>query len=146
MHIRRGDYLVHRFALPFSFYEAALKELMEVAQFETLVVTSDDEEFARLAADHFSRFGIATTTRGAKESRSDLKEFYLLATAQYLIMSNSTFAWWAAVLGDRLRDRERVVICPMPWMPPRPATAISDRLDLARSEWRLIDWRQQQPG
>jgi hypothetical protein len=140
IHIRRGDYIFHGFALPFSFYEATLAELAESVCIRCLFVTSDDEDFARLAAANFERLGIPTVVPDPTGKRSEVDDFYALATAQYFIMSNSTFAWWAAVLGDHIRKGPRVVVCPTPWMPRRPTTTISPDLDLAQAGWRLRKW------
>lgn len=139
MHFRRGDYVLHGYDLPLSFQEEALSIVVERCTVSRILVMSDDHDFARLAAEHFERGGIAATVVGGDPARSELDDFCALASAQHLVMSNSTFAWWAAMVGDHLRPGDdRVVVCPTPWMPLRAAATIpSATLDLSRDHWIL---------
>jgi hypothetical protein len=136
MHFRRGDYTHFGYELPFSFHEEALALIAERCPISAIRVMSDDNDFEMLAAEHFERRGHAVVV--GDRSRSDRDDFVALATAEHMVMSNSTYVWWAAVLGDHLRTRERVVVCPAPWMPMRAARTIpADRLDLSRPHWTL---------
>jgi hypothetical protein len=139
MHFRRGDYVLHGYDLPLSFQEEALSTIVERHMVSRILVMSDDHDFARLAAEHFERGGLTATVVGGDPDRSELDDFCALASAQHLAMSNSTFAWWAAMVGDRLRgDDDRVVVCPTPWMPLRAAGTIpAATLDLSRDRWIL---------
>jgi len=143
VHFRRGDYVLHGYDLPFSFQAEALRAVAERTTISSVVVMSDDSDFARLAAEHFTRDGFPATAVADGPPRSELDDFCALACAQHVVMSNSTFVWWAAVVGDRLRphdDRpdDRVVVCPTPWMPLRAAATIpSPTLDLSRARWVL---------
>ena len=139
VHFRRGDYVLHGYDLPFSFQANAVAEIAAQHELTRVVVMSDDEEFAILAAEHFVRCGLpAVATTGSE--RAELDDLTALACAQHLVMSNSTFVWWAAVLGDRLRQgrSDRVVVCPTPWMPMSAADTIpSATLDLSRPGWLM---------
>jgi hypothetical protein len=139
MHFRRGDYVLHGYDLPLSFQEEALAMVVERCTVSRILVMSDDQDFARLAAEHFDRGGIAATVVGSDPARSDLDDFCSLASAQHLVMSNSTFVWWAAMVGDHLRPGDdRVVVCPTPWMPLRASGTIpAATLDLSRDRWVL---------
>jgi hypothetical protein len=139
VHFRRGDYVLHGFDLPFSFQANAVAEIAARHELTRVVVMSDDEEFALLAAEHFLRCGLAAVATTGSE-RAELDDLAALACAQHLVMSNSTFVWWAAVLGDRLRQgrTDRVVVCPTPWMPMSAADNIpSATLDLSRPGWLM---------
>jgi hypothetical protein len=139
VHFRRGDYVLHGYDLPLSFQEEALSMVVERSTVSRVLVMSDDQDFARLAAEHFDRGGIAATVVGGDPARSELDDFCALAAAQHLVMSNSTFAWWAAMVGDHLRPGDdRVVVCPTPWMPLRASGTIpAATLDLSRDRWLL---------
>jgi hypothetical protein len=139
MHFRRGDYVLHGYDLPLSFQEEALSMVVERCTVSRVLVMSDDHDFALLAAEHFKRGGIAAAVVRGDPARSELDDFCALAFAQHLVMSNSTFVWWAAMVGDHLRPRdERVVVCPTPWMPLRASGTIpSATLDLSRDRWVL---------
>jgi hypothetical protein len=147
VHFRRGDYLLHGYDLPLSYQESALALVRERAEITRVVVMSDDPEFARLAAEHFGRRGFDAHALLPDPTRGELDDFCLFAGAAHLVMSNSTFVWWAAVLGDRLRpggETSRVVVCPTPWMPMRAAGTIpSGSLDLHRPNWVLRSVCQQ---
>jgi hypothetical protein len=143
VHFRRGDYLMHGYSLPLSFQEEALAEIAKQCRLSKVLVFSDDRDFAVLAVEHFDRLGYPTDAASPDPGRSELEDFCALATAQHLVMSNSTYAWWAAVLGDHLRGTGRVVVCPTPWMPlSAGATIPSARLDLSRTGWLLRSWER----
>lgn len=135
MHFRRGDYLLYGYELPLAFHESALALIAERSPVKRVVVMGDDPDFVILAAEHFARQGFPVSEPSA--TRSDTDDFTTLATAQHVVMSNSTFVWWAAVLGDRLRSGDgRIVVCPTPWMPKRASATIpAEALDLAQREW-----------
>jgi Glycosyl transferase family 11 len=143
MHFRRGDYLLYGYDLPFSFHEGALSVITRSCPVSRVLVMSDDSDFAALAAEHFEREGLPAEAVSGGTARSDLDDFRTLTTAQHVVMSNSTFVWWAAVLGDRIRgvngsSVDRTVVCPAPWMPRRAAETLpADRLDLSRPGWVL---------
>jgi hypothetical protein len=135
MHFRRGDYTHFGYELPLSFHEEALSLIAERHSISAIRVISDDNDFEMLAAEHFERRGYTVVV---ERNRSDRDDFLALAVAEHMVMSNSTYVWWAAVLGDHLRTRERLVVCPTPWMPMRSARTIpADRLDLSRPNWTL---------
>jgi hypothetical protein len=143
MHFRRGDYLLYGYDLPFSFHEGALSVITRSCPVSRVLVMSDDSDFAALAAEHFEREGLPAEAVAGGAARTDLDDFRTLTTAQHVVMSNSTFVWWAAVLGDRIRGVDgssagRTVVCPAPWMPRRAAGTIpADRLDPSRPGWVL---------
>jgi hypothetical protein len=136
MHFRRGDYVLNGYDLPLSFHEEALAAVANAHSVRRVVVMSDDVAFSALAAEHFGRRGFDVLDFESESGHTDLDSFLMLATAQHVVMSNSTFVWWAALIGDRLRRTNRMVVCPKPWMPARAAASIPvDRVDLARAEW-----------
>jgi hypothetical protein len=136
MHFRRGDYVMYGYALPFSFHEHALAMIAAKHDVSKVLVMSDDAEFATLAAEHLER---ATSLRCLPAvGSSDADDFRALACAQHVVMSNSTFVWWATVLGDRLHTANRSVICPAPWIPQAGGeNAPLAGLDLSRPAWTL---------
>jgi hypothetical protein len=95
IHIRRTDYKGFKvkslsgddFTLPQSFYLDAIKEL--AINFPIVFVSDDPEycisEFSHLPNSFFSKENAIT-------------DFQILSHSKQLIISNSTFAWWAAWL------------------------------------------------
>jgi hypothetical protein len=138
VHFRRGDYVLNGYELPMSFYDDAVRAVTDCSTVSRVLVMSDDHDFGALAAEHFRASGLPATPLPLHPERSDIDDFLLLAAAQHVVMSNSTFVWWATVVGDRLRSGARVVICPSPWMPARAAGTIpAATLDIARPNWAL---------
>lgn len=121
VHLRRGDYLPRGWQLPLAYYERAVSELAEALPGpRTARVVGDD----RLAAEGLSARLTAVVPRWAFEvapERSLAADFGLLATADHLVLSNSTFAWWAAVVGDAdpARPADRRVLAPAAWLGTR---------------------------
>ena len=104
-HVRRTDYLTFAggVALPLSYYRDALK-LVAAPPGVPIVFIGDDLDDVRAAFGHLDdvRF----------EHNERIVDLQLLANAQMVIASNSTFAWWGAWLGD---SSERIV-APKHWI------------------------------
>jgi hypothetical protein len=126
VHLRRGDYISHGYDLSFQYYEEALK-LLANSSISSVVVNSDD----RLAASVFcellrTRGYDAHASSNVKPSLREtskpvspaMRDFWLMANAKNLLMSNSSFCWWAAVFGDSLLPgrQSRFVAYPVGWV------------------------------
>lgn len=111
IHIRLRDYITWGspelggtdLSLPGSYYENALKVLGEHRDVPVIVV-SDDLELA------FQRLSFLKNKVSLNFSSHIL--FQAILHAKRLIISNSTFAWWAAWLNPHLPQ----VIAPMNWL------------------------------
>jgi len=143
--LRRGDYVGFGCDLSFDYYVRSL-ELMVDRSITSVVVTSDD----RLAAHAFSEFlrskGYDACTSNDVNVEDDreaddpidpvLRDFCLIANSRNLIMSNSTFCWWAAELGDvvAVGSKVRIVAYPRGWIEFQ-----DDESDgLVRPEWTVV--------
>ena len=110
IHIRRTDYLVawnssddlgnQSLALPIGYYFNCLDRIKNLSDFQILVI-GDDMEYAKF---HFS--GLPNVSF---EQNDMIVDFQLMINADEIIMSNSTFAWWAAYLNDKA---EKIVYAP----------------------------------
>lgn len=98
VHVRRTDYVSNGWALPFSFYEEALSRLSDPGQIWILTDDPADPFFRRFARWQ-PRFSSGTA----------LEDLRFMAAARQIVMSQSTYSWWAAFLGDPAE-----VICPEP--------------------------------
>lgn len=129
IHLRRGDFLRLGQGLPVGYYERAMDK---IGTGEEVVVVSDDELAAEGLAAHLQRLGVAA--RPSLEA-SVAEDFALLAGSRHLIMSNSTFSWWAAVVGDNLHGgSNRTVVCPQPWWFDRRSAPWAQR-------WQVLQWK-----
>lgn len=101
IHLRRGDYVNNPFYVDLSstdYYERAMKEFPH----EKFLVFSDDIEYAKT---YFvgNEFEFA---EGTPEEDMDL-----MASCKGIIISNSSYSWWGAFLGDK----NKKVIAPKVW-------------------------------
>lgn len=122
LHVRRGDYLQpinqRRLGGPTcSYYQAALDRL-QFRQGDTTWLFSDDTASAHafLADSHLP----ISRAFGPADSPSEGAALGLMASVPGLIVSNSTFAWWAAFWGAHRRG----VVYPQPWHDRVDATSL----------------------
>lgn len=116
VHYRRGDYVGNpNYAnLPLNYYLHAYSEHFEGLP---IVARSDDAAFIKMY--HNQVCG------------SEMDDFKTLAECKYHIISNSTFAWWAAYLGGTK------VIAPCEWFAGELAKRCST-IDLIPNEWVIL--------
>jgi hypothetical protein len=88
VHVRRRDYLWHGWALPFSWYQ----QLIEQRRFRQLILVTDDP-----SDPFFRRF---RHYRPVLRNLNFHADFDFLLAARHLALSPSSFAWWAAFLGQ----------------------------------------------
>lgn len=123
LHIRRGDLLTQEQGfqpvLPVSYYRDAI-ELLGV---DEVVVFSDDPDWCRDELP--SLLGVKVYTESTSLLRphgpdyrrapaSDWTDLWLMSYGNPLVISNSTYAWWAAWLGQAER-----VLYPGTWFGPK---------------------------
>lgn len=108
LHVRRGDYVSNSRNLErlgvctTDYYVSAISIISDELQ---LFIVSDDPEWCRkILIPRISRN--ATIIAG----QSDFTDFALLRNAKEIVLSNSTFSWWAAFTG---RADKKIV--PSPW-------------------------------
>lgn len=112
IHVRRGDYLGNDMLLSPRYYRAALASLMAAHKLDTsstvISVFSDDPDWCsrELAFDVPVNFSPPQDTK---------EDFLSLSACEYLVLSRSTFSWWAAVVQDRPAAN---VMSPYPFIPP----------------------------
>jgi hypothetical protein len=106
VHVRRGDYAGNRSELPAEWYQRALDMVYELGgdAVETEVVT-DSPEWCEQNLDLGRKFKVVPPTG------TPLDHLRYLAAADFVVISRSTFSWWAAAISDA------TVIAPDPWFP-----------------------------
>ena len=123
IHIRRGDYVnlqnYHGLTTK-EYFQNSMKYLREFHGIDLpVLVFSDDIDKAReIIPDAFKYV--------AKDTRNDWDTLLLMANAQALVGSNSSFSWWAAYGGN-----SKVAIFPKPWFQNRKI----DSSDLLHPDW-----------
>lgn len=122
LHVRRGDYVARGWALPPDYYLRAVTHVTErLGRACRVVIVGDD----RLAAEGLAARLVAHDRSGSdftvEPASGVAADFAALAAARHLVMSNSTFCWWAAVVGDTspALDSDRIVVAPDAWLGTR---------------------------
>lgn len=115
VHIRRGDLLTSPLyaktigALDMSYYTEAIKRMNELVKEVTYFVFSDDIEWCRQNLKTSSSIVYVDQKFSGQKAEGHL---YLMTKCKHFILSNSTFAWWAAFLS---LNNSKKVIYPKNW-------------------------------
>lgn len=106
VHIRRTDYLNYQgrdISLPLAHFRRQLDRIPDLDRYVVFFV-SDDLDFVKR--------GIPARPNFQFVANDEITDFQLIQHADIAIISNSTFAWWAAYLSPK-KNR---VIAPKNWM------------------------------
>lgn len=102
--IRRGDFVDHPdyFQLPINFYINALVDNFEDWEKYNIMVISDDLNYCKFHFEFLKNSYFA-------ENLSAIEQLVLASLCDNFIISNSTFSWWCAWLGEKKGSK---IICP----------------------------------
>ena len=127
LHIRGGDYLADNSGignLSSSYYSKALHALGGGGQ-QIWVFTDDIEHAHKIVAPLKISFKIVDELN----KLSAIETLYLISAAKKIIVSNSTFAWWAAYMSSKSE-----IYVPNKWF-----QAKDEPLDLIPSNWFRLE-------
>ncbi len=112
---RRGDYVDRHWALPLAYYEHALDRMAEVVPEGTLLVFSDDLDFAELACGWLSsRYPVVPVPN---LSTDPVDHLALLERCDHHVLANSSFSWWGAWLAEHRRPgMDHWLLVPAGWL------------------------------
>ena len=117
VHIRYGDYLqdpatkqAHGLS-SMSYYVQAVNVLRSKHIYKRIVIYSDDSEQA--LSDFVSEFGESDIDVIAFNGANEFDDLRGMATSAGIVISNSSFSWWAAWIGHNTIGSS--VIAPKPW-------------------------------
>ncbi len=119
---RRRDYEPLGWALPESYFDEALDLLDSGATTDAaivLVIVGDDPSYTAMLATRLRDRGRTVVATPQLADDPAVSDFWLIARARDVIMSNSTFCWWATRTGDALPQTgpsARRVIYPTGWL------------------------------
>lgn len=136
VHFRRGDYVTNPAfrdeigVVGFDYYERALELMYARHPGVTAYVFSDDidaieRQFRPRGPHHFVR---------ATQPWHSYDKIRLMSMCDHAIISNSTFAWWAAWLNPSPR---KLVVAPDPWLAGKP----QDSRDVVPDGWIRLPHR-----
>lgn len=123
VHVRRGDYVSKPkyrkilYVCRKKYYENALNFISERVENARFFVASDDPKWVR---ENFAGKNITFI-----EPSGHFEDFYLMSQCRHAVISNSTFSWWSAWLGEA-RDHNRIIAAPDVWFTPQSKLNFSD--------------------
>ena len=130
-HVRRGDYLsaadYHLVTTP-QYIKGAREEICRRKGLRTVCWITEDIDWVY---KHLYKNGDAVI------SGKSMTDFAALAQFKYLILSNSSYSWWAAWLNPRgYKAEDRVICCPSKWFGP---TGPQEFESVFEADWLRID-------
>ncbi len=139
MHVRRGDTLTipDHGVLSIDYYKSALLLLTEEELRRPILVFCDEPELLKKEFSELAKFADLEFVSPPEDS-SPIESIILMSLCSTLIVSNSTFSWWAASVGETSRR----VICPDAWSPSgkRAIPPAKSRVwELIAPVWRIND-------
>src|SRR5262245_43749158 len=131
VHVRLGDYQdwsvlgKKGVALPLDYYRRAMQSIAARIRDVTFVIFTDSPEALPALAD------TSPAPCVTFESRSTLIDFAAMAACEHIVVSASSYSWWAAMIDYRA---DKIVIGPRYWTGFKsqrwfPATMQSERLE-----------------
>ena len=137
VHIRLGDYASNRAVRrsmglsAMSYYVNAVKSLQENHEYDNIVIYSDEPE--RAHSEFVNAFGITIVPIVFSKNKNEFEDLVEISSCKGLVISNSTFSWWAGWLASHLH--KCTVIAPRPWW-AKPT--IADK-NLLLESWVVVD-------
>lgn len=132
IHVRQGDYVeVDEIGvLSRGYYSRALKLLKSSgSNWDQVWIFSDEPEVAKQLLEQ-ELTGIIAHYVDAPLESPDFESLLLMSNAKQLIIANSTFSYWAAILGRP----DKTVFYPDPWF-----RAMDNPVDLCPPEWIPVE-------
>lgn len=131
--VRRGDFIHHPFyfQLSYRFYFTALLEYFPDWKERNIIFISDDVSYCKL---HFSHFENTYFLEGL----IPMEQLALGSKCDDYIISNSTFSWWVAWLGE---EEETKIVRPLSKFRGKKST-LSNEKDFFPERWIIHDHRK----
>lgn len=109
VHIRRTDYVNYGerrkrdISLPLEYFKKRLEAIENIENYKVIFVSDDTDKVKEV---------FKTQSNFIFSNNSEIMDFQLILNADVSIISNSTFAWWAAYLNPK---KNKKVYAPKDW-------------------------------
>ncbi|HEX3907601.1 MAG TPA: alpha-1,2-fucosyltransferase [Mycobacteriales bacterium] len=123
-----ADYGEFGVRLDRTYYLRGIDRIERDVEDPSYVVFGDVEADTRWLVDQLTGRGARAVT-AAQLSAAD--QLFAMAAMDHLVISNSSFAWWGAWLGDGRPVRRRIVVRPSVWV-----TGVTD---ICPDRWTAVD-------
>lgn len=141
IHLRLGDFRQHQAFLPIEYYKNAMDYIRSLKSDVFFQCVTDQKELAEEMLPGIKVVGSSLLNQ-KDEHRADHHhggpigiDFSLLMNAQYLIIPNSSFSWWAAYL-NRVK---KAVIAPKYWARFNIADGLWSPADIITEDFIYLD-------
>lgn len=110
IHIRRGDYVYETYlgntdcSLPLSYYYKSIQELCKKISNPFFIFVTDDPNYVSVNFQNVEPKLVC--------SNDTITDFLTISYANSVILSNSSFSWWASKLGCN----KSFIVAPMYWL------------------------------
>jgi hypothetical protein len=131
IHVRGGDYrrkpfLLFNGLLKYDYYNECFNQIKKIKKIKNIYIFTDDIEYLNQISKGFDfKFEIISN----RHTVSALQDFALLSKSKNLVISNSTFAWWSALL-----SMSENVWCPAKWF----EINYNNTKDLFPPGWKVV--------
>lgn len=132
--IRRGDFITNPnfYFLPMAFYFGALQQYFPNYEQYNVLFFSDDLNYCNRHIRHFPNFYFAKGLNG-------IEQLCLMSKCDHFIISNSSFSWWGAMLGEKNASR----IIRSPYQLTGELSKRFDTKDYYPERWLAFDHEKQ---
>jgi len=137
VHVRRGDYVTApsrapQYALPLEYYLQGMDMLASERGVSKFYIFSDDIEWAKLNFPAYYELCFIESS----VSNSAGIDMCLLSKFSEMVISNSSFGWWAAALR---KNGNGLVLYPQQWVKKR---FLDDETKIAKTidGWQALNW------
>jgi hypothetical protein len=115
---RRSDYTKLGWELSLDYYFKSIGKLNKDKD-KKITIASEDENFSEIFSKFlvFNGYKIAKKYEDLSNNPNSVKDFCAIIKSKNLIMSNSSFCWWGAMIRSHLGYDNKKVICPKFWYP-----------------------------
>jgi hypothetical protein len=124
VHVRRGDYVSlqdYHGLMPIAYYQNCINSIRQKYPHAKPFIFSDDPDWCH---ENIEGEIISTGDR--------FWDMHLMSQCQHAVISNSSYGWWAAFLGDNKADR--IVCAPRKWF----VVEHLDSRDMIPRRWQLM--------
>lgn len=113
IHLRRADYINHGWDLPLKYYINSLEKIDSKRKYKIKIIS--DDNFAAIGlANVCSAMGFTVLENLVYD---DKLNFIEVVNSKNIIMSNSSFSWWAATISQNIfLNSDRKVTYPKGWL------------------------------
>ena len=137
---RRSDYTKLGWEINFDYYIKSI-ECLNKKKEKKITIISEDINFIEVFTKLLKREGYKVSNNFYKNSKikfpKSVFDFCNIIKSKYLIMSNSSFCWWAAKIRSQLGYDDKNVICPKNWY-PKFEKNLSNSHPGKNKKWKII--------